>query len=134
MSYLLVSAANTGTLDASSSVKVPSRVRRAGGSSNYWWIPGGGGSSQTYGIVSCGNPGRPRFGSSLFESVRAGALVVHSCIPGYKLIGARLRLCQSNGRWTPQLPLCVCELLVDCIITHAVLLYAFRYIYRELKH
>ncbi|KAL5476109.1 hypothetical protein EMCRGX_G026015 [Ephydatia muelleri] len=37
--------------------------------------------------------------------------VVHSCKPGYKLVGAKLRLCQSNGQWTPEIPSCM---YVDC--------------------
>lgn len=86
-----------------------SRVRRNGEPSPFWWIPGGSNNAQTFSHISCGDPSRPQFGSSLFESVQAGALVVHSCNPGYKLVGAKLRLCQSNGQWTPELPQCVCE-------------------------
>ena len=91
------------------------RLRRSGEPSTYWWLPGGGGGrggggqpQATYSHISCGEPGRPVSGSSLFESVQAGALVVHSCNPGFKLEGATLRLCQSNGQWTSQLPQCVC--------------------------
>ena len=84
-------------------------MQRSSQASPYWWIPGTKGSRQTFGHISCGDPNRPRHGSSLFGSVQAGAIVVHSCNPGYKLVGAKLRLCQSNGRWTPELPQCVCK-------------------------
>ena len=87
-----------------------SRVQRSGRASPYWWIPGSTGNTLTFSHISCGDPSRPRHGSSLFESVQAGAIVIHSCNPGYKLVGAKLRLCQSNGRWTPELPQCVCKL------------------------
>ena len=86
------------------------RVRREGQPSNYWWLPGSRpGQNAYFNHISCGYPGRPQFGSSLFESISAGSLVVHSCDPGYKLVGAKLRLCQSNGRWTPALPRCYRE-------------------------
>lgn len=89
-------------------MELHSRVKRNSGASNYWWVPGSNpGNTQTFSQVSCGDPGRPQFGASLFESVQAGSLVVHSCNPGYRLVGAKLRLCQSNGQWTPALPQCV---------------------------
>lgn len=84
-------------------------MQRSSQASPYWWIPGTKGSRQTFSHISCGDPNRPRHGSSLFGSVQAGAIVVHSCNPGYKLVGAKLRLCQSNGQWTPELPQCVCK-------------------------
>ena len=84
---------------------------------SYWWLPG---SNQTVdssiSSVSCGDPGIPAFGSSLFQSLKAGSLVVHSCNQGYKLVGAKLRLCQSNGQWTPEIPSCVCECY--CLTLH----------------
>ena len=97
------------------SLEIHERVRRNGAPTNYWWIPGVPSSPSSTNIhrVSCGDPGEPAFGSSLFESVHAGAIVVHSCNPGHRLDGAKLRLCQSNGQWTPQLPRCVCEYF-DC--------------------
>lgn len=88
------------------------RVKRNGIAVPYWWIPGGYNTAIHVSIssVSCGDPGTPAFGKSLFQAMTAGSLVVHSCKPGYKLVGAKLRLCQSNGQWTPEIPNCMCEL------------------------
>ena len=90
--------------------EIPSREKRNNYPSPFWWLPGHTQVNRpTYSQIHCGDPGRPQFGTSLFESVQPGALVVHSCNPGYYLAGAKLRLCQSNGQWTPQLPQCVCK-------------------------
>ena len=88
------------------------RVKRNGVAVPYWWLPGGSNTAIDNSIssVSCGDPGTPAFGNSLFQAMTAGSLVVHSCKPGYKLVGAKLRLCQSNGQWTPEIPSCMCEL------------------------
>lgn len=96
-----------------SSLEIHDRIRRNGAPTNYWWIPGVPSSPSSTEIhkVTCGDPGKPVFGSSLFESVNAGAIVIHTCNPGHRLDGAKLRLCQSNGQWTPQLPTCACECL-----------------------
>lgn len=86
------------------------RMKRNGQPANYWWIPGASNNEpNNINTVSCGDPGSPNHGSSLFESVNAGSIVVHSCDPGHRLVGAKLRLCQSNGQWTPELPQCVCK-------------------------
>ena len=86
------------------------RVKRNGVAVPYWWLPGSNQAiDNSISSVSCGDPGTPAFGSSLFQSLAAGSLVVHSCNPGYKLVGAKLRLCQSNGQWTPEIPSCMCE-------------------------
>ncbi len=90
------------------------RDRRNNNPSNAWWIPAS--SSYRRSQISCGHPGTPNRGNSLFESVAAGSLVVHSCNAGHQLVGAKLRLCQSNGQWTPQLPKCVCKCVCICCV------------------
>ena len=63
-----------------------------------------------YNARSCGNPGIPKKGQSWVESTAPGAIVVHNCYPGYTLVGPKLRVCESSGKWNPPtLPKCVCE-------------------------
>lgn len=68
---------------------------------------------------SCGDPGTPRNGYSWYESILAGASVVHNCRPGLKLVGAKVRVC-SNGRWTPDLPKCVGKTITCTILYHTM--------------
>ena len=59
---------------------------------------------------SCGKPGVPKHGQSWVQSTAPGSIVVHKCYAGYVLVGAKLRVCESNGKWSPpSLPKCVCE-------------------------
>ena len=36
-------------------------------------------------------------------------VVVYKCDEGYSLIGPSKRVCQSNGKWSGEEPLCECE-------------------------
>ena len=58
---------------------------------------------------SCGDPGTIKHGYSWYHSRHTGSVVVHSCKSGYALVGAKIRTCQSNGKWKPKLPECVCK-------------------------
>lgn len=81
------------------------------GTSNYFYTQRTSGHNpfQAHLPVSCGHPGQPRNGRTRYSRTTPGSIVLHTCNPGYKLEGAKLRLCQSNGRWTPQLPRCTCK-------------------------
>ena len=61
--------------------------------------------------VDCGDPGRPANGDSSFSSTVEGASVLHSCQPGYSLVGDRRRVCRGDGRWSGSLPECRGEAL-----------------------
>ena len=69
-------------------------------------------SSSSYGYNPqrrCGKPGQLANGVSKFSGVSVGSKVLHSCNAGYLLVGAKLRICQNNGRWTPSIPHCKCK-------------------------
>ena len=68
--------------------------------------------SRAYYYRNCGKPGYPRNGRSIFSGTTAGSRVLHVCKAGYLLVGAKLRICQRNGRWTPSLPQCRCKFLI----------------------
>lgn len=109
---LFVSLTWSIPLKSDEEVLEDARVKRNGVAVPYWWLPGSSAPvDASISSVSCGDPGTPAFGNSLFQSMAAGSLVVHSCKPGYKLVGAKLRLCQSNRQWTPEIPTCM---YVDC--------------------
>ena len=65
----------------------------------------------------CGDPGLPVNGFSWFPSRRTGAVVVHSCKPGYILLGPKLRVCQHNGRWSLSLPRCACKYILLSLVS-----------------
>ncbi|XP_064486743.1 sushi, von Willebrand factor type A, EGF and pentraxin domain-containing protein 1-like [Ornithodoros turicata] len=62
--------------------------------------------------VRCAKP-QPKDGWTLikFTNDAVGASVEYSCSPGYELEGLGTRVCQSNGLWSGDSPLCQ---LVDC--------------------
>jgi CUB/sushi domain-containing protein len=55
----------------------------------------------------CVNPGVPGNGYSYFQSTNVGAIVIHKCKPGFALVGSKIRVCLSNGRWNLNIPNCV---------------------------
>ena len=90
------------------------------GTSNYFYTQRTSGHNpfQAHLPVSCGHPGQPRNGRTRYSRTTPGSIALHTCNPGYKLEGAKLRLCQSNGRWTPQLPSCTRE--CSCFLRNRV--------------
>lgn len=51
----------------------------------------------------------PEHGFSYFHATHLGAVVVHKCKPGYKLVGASLRVCKQDRQWYPKAPICTCK-------------------------
>ena len=102
---MLFHAANV----AGNNDKLQDRVRR----SDYVW-PGGVQGQTSTSLAFCGDPGTPRHGSTVYTSWYERAIVTHSCNPGHVLEGAKRRICQQNGEWTPSIPKCLCE---SCINT-----------------
>ena len=54
----------------------------------------------------CGDPGTPNNGYRIGSSFHAGNLISYLCNDGYTLVGPVTILCQWNGRWTQNKPLC----------------------------
>lgn len=48
-------------------------------------------------------------------SYKIGALVKYRCERGYKVVGEPLSTCEDNGRWSGDVPQCVCK--CSCSIT-----------------
>ena len=38
------------------------------------------------------------------------------------MVGRKLRICQSNGKWTPNIPVCIRKYLIFLIITEMKIL------------
>ena len=62
-------------------------------------------------IVTCGNPGAPVHGHSMGNVFNYGSSIIFSCDTGYELQGTKTTLCQANGQWSSNIPLC---LIIDC--------------------
>lgn len=57
-------------------------------------------------VVDCGNPGTPLHGKKWVGSTLLGSVVKYTCNKHYELVGSKLRVCQSNGKWSSSLPIC----------------------------
>ena len=55
---------------------------------------------------SCSDPGYPTNGHRLGEKFWAGETVNYVCNRGYTLVGSDTILCQLDGQWTQDRPLC----------------------------
>ncbi|XP_019850127.1 PREDICTED: CUB and sushi domain-containing protein 3-like [Amphimedon queenslandica] len=62
--------------------------------------------------ANCGDPGTPVNGRRVLGTTLEGDTVRYFCRQGFELVGNRERVCQSNGQWSGQLPLC--SRLIDC--------------------
>ena len=49
-----------------------------------------------------------------------GAMANYSCNEGYNLMGPTARVCQPNGNWTEDAPVCQSKLLLHVHVTMAV--------------
>eukprot|EP00794_Sanderia_malayensis_P000456 gene456-1098_t len=55
----------------------------------------------------CPDPPKPFGGNRVVTGSSVGEGVVYTCNPGYKLIGSKVRVCMSNGKWAGTSPRCV---------------------------
>eukprot|EP00794_Sanderia_malayensis_P000457 gene457-1099_t len=55
----------------------------------------------------CPNPPKLYRGNRVVTGSSVGEGVVYTCNPGYKLIGSKVRVCMSNGKWAGTQPRCV---------------------------
>ena len=62
-------------------------------------------------IVECDDPGEPVNGYKMGNNFTYGSTVTFSCDAGYELQGNKTALCQANGQWSSNIPLC---LHIDC--------------------
>lgn len=60
-------------------------------------------------LVDCGDPGTPENGFRIGSKHEYGSEVSFSCDPGFQLSGSQTRSCQSSGRWSGTLPVCMSE-------------------------
>ena len=58
-------------------------------------------------FVGCPNLSAPAHGSvDYISGVDVGSQAIYSCEQGYSLVGISTRVCQSDGTWSGQPPLC----------------------------
>ena len=58
-------------------------------------------------IVECGDPGIPVNGHSTGNNFTYGSTVTFTCDIGYELQGNKTALCQADGQWSSNIPLCL---------------------------
>ena len=57
--------------------------------------------------VDCGTLSEPANGGiDLSNGTLAGAVAIYTCDPSFRLIGVEFRLCQENGSWSGEAPIC----------------------------
>lgn len=55
---------------------------------------------------SCLELTSPDSGRVVFTGTTPGSIATYSCMPGYVLVGDKIRTCQENGEWTGIAPFC----------------------------
>ncbi|GFO38074.1 metalloendopeptidase [Plakobranchus ocellatus] len=58
-------------------------------------------------IRNCSQPPQPENGTVDVISTSVSATVHYTCDPGFTLVGARDRVCRSNGHWSGETPVCL---------------------------
>lgn len=61
------------------------------------------------GPSNCGNPDRHENSTVLERDFRLGQSVTYSCPEGNRVVGDRVRKCESNGFWSGTAPTCQCK-------------------------
>lgn len=56
--------------------------------------------------ANCGDPGTPVNGRRVLGTTFQGDIVRYFCSQGFQLEGDQQRVCQRNGQWSGQLPIC----------------------------
>ena len=68
----------------------------------------------SYIAVDCGNPDPSDPNGSLdVSSTTLGSEATYSCNPGFTLVGTEVAVCQADGQWSSQAP--VCERKKHCL-------------------
>ncbi len=63
--------------------------------------------SHPHTVRGCSKLDDPTNGQVFLTSTTPGALATYVCNPGFRLEGARNRVCQVNGQWSAKEPTCV---------------------------
>ena len=66
-------------------------------------------------VVTCKVLMNPTFGSVTVSGRSVNSTARYSCVSGYTLIGLPLRVCQPNGVWSGEAPVCKRKSLCDDI-------------------
>lgn len=68
------------------------------------------GNDRMYGrtLIRTGTPENSNTGAT---SYKIGALAKYRCERGYKVVGEPLSTCEENGKWSGEVPRCVCKKL-----------------------
>lgn len=56
--------------------------------------------------VDCGKLNPPQYGQVDFQSTSFQSRAIYSCFNGFQLIGERTRICQADGQWSGEAPIC----------------------------
>lgn len=66
------------------------------------------GNDRMYGrtLIRTGTPENSNTGAT---SYKIGALAKYRCERGYKVVGEPLSTCEDNGKWSGEVPRCVCK-------------------------
>lgn len=72
-------------------------------------------------VIECPRPASLDDGQTIGWSIKYGSIISYVCDVGFRLEGIATRICQSNGHWTGEQPVCV-ELFCDLPdeITHGI--------------
>ena len=60
-------------------------------------------------VVKCRELENPRFGSVVLSGRTVGSTAAYSCEKGYELVGQSVRVCQPDGDWSREAPICKCK-------------------------
>ncbi len=56
--------------------------------------------------VDCGRLRDPRYGDVDFSTTTFESKATYSCNKGFILVGVKTRVCQANGKWSGDMPVC----------------------------
>lgn len=58
-------------------------------------------------IVTCSEPKDPTDGFVEYSGLSVGSLAEYNCSEGFLLVGVTTRVCQTNGTWSEDVPMCL---------------------------
>ena len=67
-------------------------------------------------VIDCGRVQHPNNGSVVFTETVFTSSVTYSCDSGFLLIGDSTRVCQEEGQWSGDEPVCEGTLNINCIV------------------
>ena len=79
-------------------------------------------------VVDCGQLQDPANGIVKFGGTTVGSMATYACNKGFTLMGSNARVCQPNGKWSRDEPICSCEYL-SLQICMCLCMYVCMYVY-----